>query len=133
MKNYVALFEVVPGTDGYGVVFPDFPGCISAGDTYEEALRMAHEALSGHVLCMKKDGDPIPEPRTLAEIQATWEDWNEWNTDYTFIVGYVALLPLKTTKRVNVVLEESLLTRIDQVTNNRSAFISEAAKRLLEV
>jgi predicted RNase H-like HicB family nuclease len=137
MKNYVALFETVPGTGGpgsagYGVVFPDFPGCISAGDTYEEALRMAHEALSGHVACMKKDGDPVPEPRTLAEIKATWEDWNEWNADYEFVVGYVTLLPLKTTKRVNVVLEESLLTRIDQVTNNRSAFISEAAKRLLE-
>ena len=39
MKNYIALFEST-GKGGYGVMFPDVPGVVTAGDTFEEALRM---------------------------------------------------------------------------------------------
>jgi predicted RNase H-like HicB family nuclease len=132
MKRYIALFEAVDGEDGYGVVFPDFPGCISAGDTWEEAVRMAHEALAGHVSLMEKDGDDIPRPRTLAEIKATWEDWPEWEKNCNFIVGYVTLFPIKApVKRVNITLDKNLLERIDSVTDNRSAFLASAAEMAL--
>jgi predicted RNase H-like HicB family nuclease len=133
MKQYIALFEYMEGEEGYSVVFPDFPGCISGGDSYEEAIRMAHEGLSFHVASMKADGDPIPAPRTLEEIKATWEDWAEWEKEYKFLVGLVTLLPLRDiSKRVNVTLSEKLLARIDLVTNNRSAFLEDAARRMLE-
>jgi len=46
----------------FGVDFPDFPGCISAGDAIKEAKRMAEEGLQGHIEGMLEDGDPIPEP-----------------------------------------------------------------------
>lgn len=131
MKNYIALFEE-NGSGGYGVVFPDFPGCISAGDNYEDALRMAHEALSFHVHGMKEDGDKIPEPRTLEDIKATWENWKEWEDNYDFMTGYVTLLPLQSTfKRINITIDEALLANIDKVTKNRSAFLADAARRLL--
>jgi predicted RNase H-like HicB family nuclease/post-segregation antitoxin (ccd killing protein) len=45
-----------------GVVFPDLPGCVSQGDSDEEALRMGREGLSLHLWGMEKDGDDIPEP-----------------------------------------------------------------------
>ncbi len=132
MKNYIALFEE-NGKGGYGVVFPDFPGLISAGDNYDDAVRMAHEGLSGHVAVMVADGEPIPEPRSLEQIKREWEDWAEWEKEYKFVVGYVTLLPLKTrAKRVNVMIDEYLLSRIDRVTDNRSAFLSEAARRMLD-
>lgn len=132
MKNYIALFEKVPGKDGYGVVFPDFPGCISAGDDYEDAVQMAHEALAGHVECMRRDGDQVPSPRTLEEIKATWKDWAEWEQDYDFVISYIKLLPSKgTMKRVNVMLDERLLSQIDAVSKNRSSFLADAARRLL--
>ena len=132
MTKYIALFEE-NGKGGYGVVFPDFPGLISAGDNYDDAVRMAHEGLSCHVAAMKADNDLIPLPRTLDAIKATWEDWNEWEKKYTFTVGYVNLLPLKIqTKRVNVIIDEALLARIDRVTENRSAFLAEAARKMLE-
>jgi len=132
MKNYIALFED-NGKGGYGVVFPDFPGCISAGDDYDDAVRMAHEALSGHVSAMQADGEPIPVPRTLKEIKATWEDWPTWESEYEFVVGYVTLLPLRNqAKRVNIMMDEALLSSIDKVTANRSAFLAEAARRMLE-
>ncbi len=54
----------------YGVSFPDFPGCITAGKTLEEARRMAVEALTLHIEGLHEDGDPIPAPSTLDQLAA---------------------------------------------------------------
>jgi predicted RNase H-like HicB family nuclease len=59
MPNYIALVHKDDGTS-YGVSFPDVPGCISAGDTFEEAVANAAEALAGHFALMKADGDAVP-------------------------------------------------------------------------
>ena len=132
MKNYIALFEKAGNGDAYGVVFPDFPGCVSAGATHEEAVRMAHEALAGHVRFLQTSGDKIPKPRTLEQIKTSWEDWGEWEAENDFVVGYVALLPVKSTSlRVNIMMDDSLLAQIDRVTDNRSSFFAEAAKKML--
>jgi len=48
--------------DGISISFPDIPGCFSCGDTDEEAINMAEEALGLHLYSMEQDGDPIPEP-----------------------------------------------------------------------
>lgn len=69
MTGYVALVHKDPGTS-YGVSFPDVPGCISAGDTLDEALANAAEALAGHLALMRADGDPIPGPRSEKAIKA---------------------------------------------------------------
>lgn len=58
--SYPAIFE--PSGEGYGVYFPDLPGCTSYGDTYEDALHEAEDALGLHIYGMEKDGDPIPQP-----------------------------------------------------------------------
>ena len=67
MAGYVALVHKDPGTS-YGVSFPDVPGCVSAGDTLDEALANAAEALAGHLELMRADGDVLPKPRPLARI-----------------------------------------------------------------
>jgi predicted RNase H-like HicB family nuclease len=72
MAGYVALIHKDKGTS-YGVSFPDVPGCISAGDTREEALAKASEALAAHLALMRADGDKIPRPRTLSAIKADRE------------------------------------------------------------
>ncbi|WP_286944765.1 type II toxin-antitoxin system HicB family antitoxin [Acetobacterium sp. UBA5834] len=58
--TYLAVLE--PTTDGYGVYFPDLPGCISFGKDIEDSQQMAKEALELHIYGMEKDNDPIPEP-----------------------------------------------------------------------
>jgi predicted RNase H-like HicB family nuclease len=68
MSSYIALVHKDEGTS-YGVSFPDVPGCISAGDTFEEAVALAAEALAGHLAAMRSDGDPIPTPRTFDELR----------------------------------------------------------------
>jgi predicted RNase H-like HicB family nuclease len=60
--TYFAVFES-DGNPGISVYFPDVPGCVSCGDTFDHALQMAREALSLHIYGMEKDGEPLP-PRT---------------------------------------------------------------------
>jgi len=61
--TYFAVFEP-NGHGGYGVYFPDIPGCTSYGTNYENAQKMAQEALGIHLFEMEKDGDEIPAPTT---------------------------------------------------------------------
>lgn len=70
--GYVALIHKDAGTS-YGVSFPDFPGCISAGDTLREALMNAAQALAGHIDLMRGDGDRIPAPRSEDAIRTDAE------------------------------------------------------------
>ena len=68
MASYIALVHKNEGTS-YGVSFPDVPGCVSAGDTFEQAVANAAEALAGHLALMKADGDPIPAPRSYDALK----------------------------------------------------------------
>ena len=53
---------------GFCVTFPDLPGCITEGDTIEEAFMMAKEALELHLFGIEEDNDPIPVPSTPDEL-----------------------------------------------------------------
>ena len=132
MKNYIALLEVSNKKNAWGVVFPDLPGCFSAGDNYEDAIKNAHEALAFHIRNMKENGEPIPEPRSLEKIKAEWEDWQEWKDNYDFIVASITLLLTYKTEKVLISMESDLIARIDRVAKNRSAFIAAAARLALE-
>lgn len=68
MAGYIALVHKDEGTS-YGVSFPDVPGCISAGDTFEEAVANAAEALAGHFAAMRADGEAIPVPRSFDQLR----------------------------------------------------------------
>jgi predicted RNase H-like HicB family nuclease len=128
MKQYIAFISTDRPT--FSVVFPDFLGCVSGGKDFESAVRMAHEALSGHAECMKDARLEIPEPRTLDEIKKTWEDWQDWkDSDYT--IALIALIPSHETRKYTISMDSSLMARIDAVTKNRSAFLAKAAEEYL--
>jgi predicted RNase H-like HicB family nuclease len=61
--EYIAYLHKEAGSD-FGVSFPDFPGCITAGKTLDEARRLAPEVLALHVQGMVEDGEKIPKPST---------------------------------------------------------------------
>jgi len=127
-KEYLALFEYDKETEAFGVVFPDLPGCFSAGTDFEDAFRMAHEALSLYA----EDNPDMPSPRSLEQIKSEWEDWAEWENEYSFYLAKIALYPIKpVTKKFNISLDERLVRKIDRVTNNRSAFIAGAVEKML--
>ena len=55
---------IYPGEDGYWVAeCPSLPGCISQGQTKEEATRNIKEAIQGYVAALQEDGLPVPEDR----------------------------------------------------------------------
>lgn len=66
--TYLAVFE--PAPEGYGVYFPDLPGCVSLGSDFEQAQQNAAEALGLHIYGMEKDGDEIPVPARQPQIDA---------------------------------------------------------------
>jgi predicted RNase H-like HicB family nuclease len=68
MTHYVAIVEEEEGK-AVGVWFPDLPGCVSAGDTLDEAMANAAEALSLWIDVANEHGQPIPAPRGLVDLK----------------------------------------------------------------
>lgn len=117
----------------YGVSFPDLPGCISAGDTIDEAARNAVEALSGHVRMLEADGDPMPQPRDFDAIMADDSLLEDRQDAMTTVVPLVR--DRGSTTRINVSLDLGLLEAVDAAARSRgqtrSAFLASAARREL--
>jgi predicted RNase H-like HicB family nuclease len=63
--KYVVLFAQT--NTGYSAHVPDLPGCVAAGATLAETSELMREAIRMHLAGMREDGEPIPEPRTIAE------------------------------------------------------------------
>ena len=63
--KYAVVYEKT-GT-GYSAYLPDIPGCIAAGGSLEETAQLMHEALEMHLEALKEDGEPVPEPSTVAD------------------------------------------------------------------
>lgn len=60
--KYTAIFE--PAEEGgYVVSVPALTGCITQGDTLEEAMEMIKDAISGYVASLRKHHEPIPEEK----------------------------------------------------------------------
>ncbi len=72
MKKDRYIFPaVLTYEEGYeiAVTFPDLPGCATSGATEEEAIAMGREALGLHLWGMETDGDEIPTPASLRNVE----------------------------------------------------------------
>lgn len=128
--RYPIVIHKDPNSD-YGVIVPDLPGCFSAGETMEEALEQAREAIECHLEGLMLDGEPIPLPKSVEQHRG--------NPDH--VDGVWALVTVDTTrlsgktKRVNITLPERLLAQMDtyaaQHGATRSGLIAEAAMEYL--
>lgn len=66
-SRYTVVIE--QADDGsFGVYVPDLPGCVSTGDTRDEALEMIREAIRGHLEVLRDHGDEVPMPRSTATV-----------------------------------------------------------------
>jgi predicted RNase H-like HicB family nuclease len=63
--RYAVVIE--KGERNYSAYVPDLPGCVSVGDTLEEAKAEIREAIEFHLDGMREDGLPIPAPTSRAE------------------------------------------------------------------
>ena len=129
MTNYVAVIHKEKKTD-FGVSFPDFPGCITAGKTADEAREMAEEALRGHAAIMMEEGTALPRPKKLEDII---KDRDFAGATAYFIVSVD--VPKPQPVRFNASMDAQLLARIDERAQEagmtRSGFLAEAARKEL--
>jgi predicted RNase H-like HicB family nuclease len=129
MASYIALIHKDADSD-FGVSFPDFPGCITAGSSIDEAKNLAQEALEFHVEGMVEDGDVLPEPSSLEAVMR--------ERDNRDAVAFLVTLPRRQARvvRVNITIPEDALLSIDRYAEahgyTRSGFIVKAAKKAVE-
>jgi predicted RNase H-like HicB family nuclease len=128
MADYIALIHKEPTSDD-GVSFPDFPGCITAGTTLDEARREAAEALAMHIDGIIEDSEAIPEPSLLEDVMAERENREA--------VAFLVPAPARQARavRVNITLPEDVLADVDRVAGrqglSRSSFLARAARRAM--
>ena len=121
---------IEPGTDvtAWGVVVPDLPGCFSAGDTMEEALIQAEEAVTVWIETILDAGQAIPQPSAIDALRAAHPEFEGW------LWGLVKIDPAmldNTLERVNISLPRRVLHRLDararKAGETRSGFIARMA------
>lgn len=99
----------------YGVIIPDLPGCFSAGDSYEDALENAREAIECHIEGLLEDGESVPQAMSIEQHKS-----NEFAQDAVFALVSVDLSKLSgKVKRINITFPERLLTQVDSYAGSR--------------
>ena len=121
---------IEPGDDrtAFGVVVPDLPGCFSAGDTIDEAIANAEDAVLLSLEDHAERGEPFPPPSELAIVRERYPDlaaslWMLLTVDESKIAGPA--------ERINITVPRRALARIDAAATaaneSRSAFLVNAA------
>ncbi len=121
---YPAYVHVGDDQHAHGVTIPDFPGCFSAADEWEDLPRMIQEAAEVY---FEGEDIPVPAPTSLEQLAA--------NPEYqggVWLLVDIDLAKLKVkAKRVNITMSENLLHEIDcyavQYHMTRSGLLAQAA------
>jgi predicted RNase H-like HicB family nuclease len=122
--DYIAYLHKDSKSD-FGVSFPDFPGCVTAGKSLDEARRKAPEALAFHIAGMMEDGEKIPKASKIDDLVADPARQNA----VAFLV--TTDFPKSKTVRVNVTARENQIELIDRLARQagmtRSAYMVQSA------
>lgn len=123
--RYPIVIHKDKNTD-FGVTVPDVAGCFSAGDTLEEAINMAREAIECHLEGMLIDGEAIPVPSSIEIHQQ-----NKEFSDGVWALVDIDLSKLSVkSKRVNITIPERLLNAVDHYAKrhgeSRSGLLAQA-------
>lgn len=123
--QYPIAIEPGTATTAFGVIVPDLPGCFSAGDSLDEALGGAEEAVAAWIDAALDAGQAIPRPSPLDDVRDN-PDFAGW------ALGIVKVDPAlldDTIERVNITLPRRVLKRLDALARaageSRSGFIAQ--------
>ena len=128
----VALIHEEDGV--YGASFRDFPGCTTVARSADEIVTKAAEVLAFHVESMAEDGLDLPRVRSLDEMRCD----PAFRADAVgAILALIPYAPPSRAVRVNITIDESLLTRADRAAQaegeTRSGFIAAAVRQRLAI
>ena len=127
----LALIHEDEASGSFGVSFPDYPGCISGGDDFAQALERGRSTLAFHLQGMAEDGDEIPRPtEAKAALKAAADEIEEGALPSLLEIDFPGRAV-----RVNISMEEGLLSQVDRAAaaggQSRSAFLADAARMRL--
>jgi predicted RNase H-like HicB family nuclease len=109
-------------------VVPDLPGCFSAGDTMEDAMIQAEEAITGWIESTIDDGQDIPAPSRIEVLRSKHPEFEGWM--WALVKVDPAMMD-DTLERVNISLPRRVLHRLDArariAGETRSGFIARMA------
>ena len=131
--RYPVAIEPGTETEAFGVVVPDLPGCFSAGDTMEEAMAKAEEAISTWIETALDMGQDIPQPSSVDALRKKHKEWRTWVWAVVKVDPAVLddTIERVTIERVNVSLPRRVLHRLDSLARargeTRSGFIARMA------
>jgi predicted RNase H-like HicB family nuclease len=133
MARYVVLIDGEAGA--YGVTVPDLPGCTSGGDTTDEALRNAVEAVRLWAEDALAEGEALPQARSAETLRADPEI-AEAIAEGAALAMVPLLLDAGRPAKANLSIDAGLLAAIDEAAEarglTRSAFLASAAREKLE-
>jgi len=129
--RYPIAIEPGDAKHAYGVVVPDLPGCFSAGDTLDEAIANAPEAIALWLEDVVERGEVAPAAKPFETHRE-----NPELKDWIWAVVEVDLSRLTDkAERINVTLPSRLLARVDarakETGDTRSGFLARAAMEAL--
>lgn len=67
-RHYTVILIPEPEEGGYSVLIPALPGCVTQGETVEEAIAMAQDAIAGWIQVAEKHGEPVPEEQERPQV-----------------------------------------------------------------
>jgi len=127
--RYPIVIERGSDTQAFGVVVPDLPGCFSAGDTFNEAIDNAQEAMTLWIEDALDNCNAVPSPSDLDALRAAGQ-WSGPEWIWGFVDVDPALLDEKF-ERVNITLPRRVIARLDRVAKeageSRSSMIAKLA------
>ena len=129
--NYPIVIHKDKDSD-YGVTVPDLPGCFSAGDTLDEAIAMAQEAIELHLEGLIEDGQVIPKPGRIEDHKGK----REFKGGIWAVVSISPSSLRVEAKRINITMPRRILDAVDrfaEVENEtRSGLLTKAATAYID-
>lgn len=125
----IAIEPPANDNECYGVIVPDIAGCFSAGETLDEAVKNAHEAVALHLDGMAEDGEDIPHATSIAHHQD--------NPDYQGMVWGLVDVDLSAylgkAEKINVTLPSRLIAKIDDKVNSHKSLYKSRSNYLAQL
>jgi len=111
----------------YSVTVPDLPGCFGAGDSFDEAVEDARQAIDAHCEQLAQDNEDIPAPSLFEDLRGREEFadavWVVVDVDVSDYMGKA--------EKINITVPARVLSRIDNYASqhgqSRSGFLTQAA------
>lgn len=129
MREVTYLAALTPEAEGvYSVAFPDVPGAISQGDSFDDAVANAREALELILEAYSEDGEAFP-------VRSAPDKAARAIVKAGAVPVFISAAAPSKAARINITIDEGLLERVNRLVDaegkSRSAFFAEAARAAL--